>query len=209
MMGTTRRECVDHVVALGEQHLRRVLKSYAGYYNSARTHRSLNMDAPVPRLVQKIGRIVSCAMAGGLHPNMVESKFSAGTTVLAASLRIGRASNGLSDIGVGDLVAAWGFGSTGSGPNVDRIAAPAGHARPTTTAALELDEAGRRARKRAPLSLDLSGIAKGFGVDEMARLPENRRRSFLPASSRARHLRLRGEWPLRFCGPRRACIVIS
>jgi transposase InsO family protein len=59
MIGTIRRECVDHVVALGERHLRQVLKSYASYYNAARTHRSLNMDAPVPRPVQQIGRIVS------------------------------------------------------------------------------------------------------------------------------------------------------
>lgn len=94
------------------------------------------------------------------------------TTVLAASLRIGRASNGAFDIGVGDLVAAWGFGAAGPGPDAERIAALAGQARPATTTALELDEAGRRARKRAPLSLDLSGIAKGYGVDEMARVME-------------------------------------
>ena len=94
------------------------------------------------------------------------------TKVLAASLRIGRASNGAFDIGVGDLVAAWGFGSARPGPDAERIATLAGQARPATTAALELDEAGRRARKRAPLSLDLSGIAKGYGVDEMARVME-------------------------------------
>ena len=94
------------------------------------------------------------------------------TTVLATSLRIGRASNGLFDIGVGDLVAAWGFGPAGPGPNVDRITALAGQTRPTTTTTLELDEAGRRARKHAHLSLDLSGIAKGYGVDEMARVME-------------------------------------
>jgi thiamine biosynthesis lipoprotein len=92
------------------------------------------------------------------------------TTVLAASLRIGRVSKGLFDIGVGDLVAAWGFGSAGSEPDMDRIAALAVQARPATTTALELDESGRRARKHAPLSLDLSGIAKGYGVDEMARV---------------------------------------
>ena len=94
------------------------------------------------------------------------------TTVLAASLRIGRASNGSFDIGVGDLVAAWGFGAAGPGPVAARIAALAGQVRPVTTKALELDEVGRRARKHAPLSLDLSGIAKGFGVDEMARVME-------------------------------------
>lgn len=92
------------------------------------------------------------------------------TTVLAASLRIGRASNGAFDIGVGNLVAAWGFGAAGPEPDTDRIAALAGQARPATTTALELDEVGQRARKHASLSLDLSGIAKGYGVDEMARV---------------------------------------
>ena len=94
------------------------------------------------------------------------------TIVLAASLRIGRASNGVFDIGVGDLVAAWGFGSVGPKPDVSRIAGLAGQLRPTMTKTLELDEVGRRARKHAPLSLDLSGIAKGYGVDEMARVME-------------------------------------
>ncbi len=91
-------------------------------------------------------------------------------TVLAASLRIGRASNGLFDIGVGDLVTAWGFGASGSEPDVDWIKTLAMQARPATATALDLDEAGQRARKHAPLSLDLSGIAKGYGVDEMARV---------------------------------------
>jgi transposase InsO family protein len=49
LIGTIRRECVDHVVALGEQHLRQILKSYARYYNTARTYRSLGKDAPVSR----------------------------------------------------------------------------------------------------------------------------------------------------------------
>jgi len=64
---TKSRKCVDHVIALGEQHLRQVLKSYASCYNTARTHRSLNKDAPVSRPVQRIGRIVSHALVGGLH----------------------------------------------------------------------------------------------------------------------------------------------
>jgi Integrase core domain len=64
LIGTIRRECVDHVVALGEQHLRQVLKSYARYYNTARTHRSLNKDAPISRPVQQIGHIVSHALVG-------------------------------------------------------------------------------------------------------------------------------------------------
>ena len=71
LIGTICRECVDHVIALGERHLHQVLKSYANYYNTARTHRSLDKDAPVSRPVQRIGRIVSHAMAGGLHHQYV------------------------------------------------------------------------------------------------------------------------------------------
>jgi transposase InsO family protein len=67
LIGSLRRECVDHVIVLGEAHLRRVLKSYASYYNNFRTHRSLNKDAPVSRSVQRIGTIKSHAILGGLH----------------------------------------------------------------------------------------------------------------------------------------------
>jgi hypothetical protein len=65
LIGSIRRECVDHVIALGEQHLRQVLKSYA------RTHRSLDKDAPVSRSVQRVGPIVSHALVGGLHHQYV------------------------------------------------------------------------------------------------------------------------------------------
>ena len=71
LIGSIRRECVDHVVALGEQHLRRVLRSYARYYNEARTHRSLNKDAPITRPVQRTGHIASHALVGGLHHQYV------------------------------------------------------------------------------------------------------------------------------------------
>src|ERR1700747_2979337 len=67
LIGSIRRECVDHVIVLGEAHLRRVLKSYADYYNNFRTHRSLNKDAPVSRPVQRVGSISSHAILGGLH----------------------------------------------------------------------------------------------------------------------------------------------
>src|SRR4030088_3253944 len=67
LIGSIRRECVDHIVVLGEAHLRRILKSYADYYNSVRTHRSLNKDAPVTRQIQRIGSIKSHAILGGLH----------------------------------------------------------------------------------------------------------------------------------------------
>ena len=67
LIGSIRRECVDHIIVLGEMHLRRILKSYADYYNGVRTHRSLNKDAPVSRPVQRTGVIRSRAMLGGLH----------------------------------------------------------------------------------------------------------------------------------------------
>ena len=51
LVGSIRRECVDHIIVLGEAHLRRILKFYADYYNRVRTHRSLDKDAPVSRPV--------------------------------------------------------------------------------------------------------------------------------------------------------------
>ena len=67
LIGSIRRECVDHVVVLGECHLRHVLLSYLEYYNEARTHLSLNKDAPIPRAVQAAGRILCRPILGGLH----------------------------------------------------------------------------------------------------------------------------------------------
>jgi transposase InsO family protein len=67
LIGSIRRECVDHIVVLGETHFRRVLKSYARYYNETRTHRSLDKDAPIPRPIQRTGSIMSHALLGGLH----------------------------------------------------------------------------------------------------------------------------------------------
>ena len=49
LIGSIRRECVDHMVVLGQEHLRRILRTYARYYNDIRTHRSLNQDAPAYR----------------------------------------------------------------------------------------------------------------------------------------------------------------
>ena len=67
IIGSIRRECLDHVIVLGEIHLRRILKSYADYYNGARTHRSLQKDAPISRPVQRTGVLSSHAILGGLH----------------------------------------------------------------------------------------------------------------------------------------------
>src|SRR5438105_4366873 len=63
-IGSIRRECVDHVIVLGEAHLRRILQAYARYYNDLRTHRSLDKDAPFSRPVQRIGSITSHAILG-------------------------------------------------------------------------------------------------------------------------------------------------
>jgi transposase InsO family protein len=71
LIGSIRRECVDHVVVLGERHLRHVLLSYMRYYNETRTHLSLRKDAPVPRAVQAVGRILCLPILGGLHHHYV------------------------------------------------------------------------------------------------------------------------------------------
>ena len=82
----------------------------------------------------------------------------------ASALEIGRASGGAFDIGVGDAVAAWGFGPAAAA--TERIRAAMARAAPPAHEVLELD-AGR-VRKRAPITLDLNGIAKGYGVDRLA-----------------------------------------
>ncbi len=71
LIGSIRRECVDHFIVLGEAHLRQMLRTYARYYNNIRTHRSLDKDAPVSRPVQRIGSINSHAILGGLHHHYV------------------------------------------------------------------------------------------------------------------------------------------
>jgi len=71
LIGTIRRECVDHFVVLGEAHLRRILRAYARYYDEIRTHWSLNKDAPVSRPVPRTGIIRSHAVLGRLHHHYV------------------------------------------------------------------------------------------------------------------------------------------
>ena len=67
LIGSIRRDCLDHVVLFGEQHLRHLLELYQRYYNEARTHLSLGKDAPVSRAVQAVGSIVAKPRLGGLH----------------------------------------------------------------------------------------------------------------------------------------------
>jgi transposase InsO family protein len=69
VIGSIRRECLDDVIILNKQHLRRVLQSYVGYYHIWRPHRSLEMDAPEPRAVQRpeVGSVRKLPEVGGLH----------------------------------------------------------------------------------------------------------------------------------------------
>ena len=67
LIGSIRRECVDHIVIWGEGYLCRILRAYARYYNDIRTHRSLDKDAPAFRPIQRIGNIMSHPILGGLH----------------------------------------------------------------------------------------------------------------------------------------------
>jgi transposase InsO family protein len=67
LIGSIRRECLDHMIVFGEAHLRRILRAYATYYNESRTHRSLKKDTPVHRAIQRLGVITSQPVLGGLH----------------------------------------------------------------------------------------------------------------------------------------------
>jgi len=69
LIGSLRRECLDHVIVLNPAHLRRVLENYLGYYHRSRTHLDWNKDAPEPRPVQgaDVGEIVAFPQVGGLH----------------------------------------------------------------------------------------------------------------------------------------------
>ena len=69
LIGSIRRECLDHVIVFNQGSLRRILKSYLQYYGKSRTHLSLAKDAPEPRVVQPpdLGPVIEFAEVGGLH----------------------------------------------------------------------------------------------------------------------------------------------
>ena len=71
LIGSIRKDALDHVVVLGERHLRHVLLSYLTYHNEARTQLSLDKDTPIPRAVQGVGRIFAKPYLGGLHHQCV------------------------------------------------------------------------------------------------------------------------------------------
>jgi transposase InsO family protein len=79
LIGSIRRECIDHIIMLGERHLRHVLLSYRKYYNEVRTHLSLEKDAPVPRATGTVGNILCHPVLGGLHHQYVRILFTTGT----------------------------------------------------------------------------------------------------------------------------------
>jgi transposase InsO family protein len=71
LIGRLRRECLDHIIVIGECHLRCVLFAYATYYNQARPHRSLQKDAPLWRAIRRIGEVAAISILGGLHHQYV------------------------------------------------------------------------------------------------------------------------------------------
>jgi len=73
LIGSIRRECLDHVIVLNEQHLRRTIAAYLRYYHAARTHLSLDKDAPDRRAAQPpdAGTVVALPHLGGLHHEYV------------------------------------------------------------------------------------------------------------------------------------------
>jgi hypothetical protein len=82
LIGSIRRECLDHVVVFGERHLRRILASYQKYYNEVRTHLSLHKDAPLQRDVCRTGRVLPLPILAGYTINMFEFEFPKRTGAL-------------------------------------------------------------------------------------------------------------------------------
>jgi putative transposase len=69
LIGTIRRECLNHVIVCNERHLKQMLRRFFDYYQTARPHTALDANAPVPRTIEPAerGRVVAEPMVGGLH----------------------------------------------------------------------------------------------------------------------------------------------
>jgi putative transposase len=69
LIGSVRRECLNHVIVLNERHLHRILSEYFDYYNNSRAHLSLDGNAPLPREVEppERGDVIALPQVGGLH----------------------------------------------------------------------------------------------------------------------------------------------
>jgi transposase InsO family protein len=104
LIGSIRRECVEHLIVFGEQHLRRVLRSYALYYNDIRTHRSLNKDAPQSRPFNGSGASYPVRLSAGYTTNTSESEFSVhrGRTPIKSLQDIAIHSDGFKSKDLGD-----------------------------------------------------------------------------------------------------------
>ena len=87
LIGSIRRECLDHFVVLGEAHLRRILQTYTRYYNDIRTHRSLHKDAPVSRHIQRTGMISSRRTSADFTTTICGFRISVHTGQATRSLR--------------------------------------------------------------------------------------------------------------------------
>ena len=92
LIGTIRRECLDRMLIFGESQLRRVLASYAAYYNQTRTHLALQKDAPLRRAVQRSGAIVAIPILAGLHHQYIGYDFRKGQVPPGADLEALRSS---------------------------------------------------------------------------------------------------------------------
>jgi transposase InsO family protein len=79
LIGTLRRDCLDHVLIYGERHLRRMLTLYSRYYNETRTHLGLGKDAPLRRAVERSGTITTIPILSGLHHRYARIWFSGRT----------------------------------------------------------------------------------------------------------------------------------
>jgi len=67
------RDCLDHVLIFGEQHLLRILSLYSSYYNQTRTHLGMGKDTPVGRAVKRSGTIIAVPVLSGLHHRYVRT----------------------------------------------------------------------------------------------------------------------------------------
>jgi putative transposase len=69
VIGSIRRECLDHLIVLNEDHLRRILRNYFNYYHNSRPHQSLERNSPAPREIEppSKGKVIAIPQVGGLH----------------------------------------------------------------------------------------------------------------------------------------------
>jgi putative transposase len=69
VIGSIRRECLDHLIIIGEDHLRRILRDYIDYYRNSRPHQALERNSPTPREIEapEKGKVIAIPQVGGLH----------------------------------------------------------------------------------------------------------------------------------------------